>query len=357
MAKHVLAPVLDNPQLMPKGIQRGPQYAAGILNGPPGTRKSSFVKTVAGFMEWPLVPVPASVIFDRGFDLMEARASEVFRNLNYLTQCVIFFDEFEEFFRDRKEELPKSRSWRYKIKSSGAVKPPIHDRTIAAFTTSAMLPRLQDLRDEERCLFFLATNHLGKIDDAIIRPGRFDFKETIGHPKTERFGADSESYLICPTERTLKELGIAFDAKKRTVEQGKNGKKGKDELDKIRRAVAAALANKDVTNTLKEYNQKRRKNPGEEEAEANDIPFGFVELAMRSVADKLHGAPEGVKESAAFGEPGDSAVSEDPAGRDASAEPCEGELVKEASAAIIDACNRAMDMKGPPGLPELGNDG
>src|ERR1700732_2906628 len=102
--------------------------------------------------------VPASVFFDQGFDMMEARASEVFRKLNYLTCCVIFFDEFEEFFKDRGAGSQTSRK----------VAQDVDSRTIAAFTTSAMLPRLQDLHDRRRCVIFLATNHLGKIDPAII---------------------------------------------------------------------------------------------------------------------------------------------------------------------------------------------
>src|SRR5205807_1796990 len=74
-------------------------------------------------------------------------------------------------------------------------------RTIAAFTTSAMLPRLSDLHDQTRCLIFLATNHIDKIDTAITREGRFDFTLTINHPTIDRL----IEYVGEPlSEKTLK---------------------------------------------------------------------------------------------------------------------------------------------------------
>ena len=164
LASKVLLPVLESPNGRPDKA-----YCAGILPGVPGTRKTSLVKALAQVIGWPLVMVPASVIFEKGFDMMEARASEVFRRLNYLSGCVIFFDEFEEFFRDRRN-LIKFSTEGVDLESGEVPDSPIHDRTIAAFTTSAMLPRLQDLHDEARCLIFLATNHVEKIDPAIRAP-------------------------------------------------------------------------------------------------------------------------------------------------------------------------------------------
>jgi SpoVK/Ycf46/Vps4 family AAA+-type ATPase len=48
-----------------------------------------------------------------------------------------------------------------------------------------MLPRLQRLRDNRWVIFILATNieELEELDEAVRRPGRFDFADEIGHPK------------------------------------------------------------------------------------------------------------------------------------------------------------------------------
>lgn len=196
LSKHVICPILNNPMQRPKG------YISGILGGPPGTRKTSLVRTLSKILDWPYIAVPASVIFEEGFDCMEAQASKVFRRLNYLTQCVVFFDEFEEFFRNRPTQKDGCGIEDCKNKTlevnHGAVQ--IHNRTAAAFATSAMLPRLQDLHDSERSLILLATNDADGLDTAITRTGRFDFKENVDYPKLSRFTtqAQKQGYYKVP---------------------------------------------------------------------------------------------------------------------------------------------------------------
>lgn len=238
LATKVLAPIFQSPGERPE-----PSLTSGVLAGEPGTRKTTLVKTIAGILEWPLVTVPASVIFDRGFDLMEARATEVFRLLNYLTGCVVFFDEWEEFFRKRPwparaaepEDQKSDRqgsSTQDSADGEAATPDSIHDRTIAAFTTSSMLPRLQDLHDQNRCLVFLATNHADQIDAAIRRPGRFDFKITVDFPSRERLLA----YLKAPTRRTLQDLGLEIDDANCSVDPSEHSR-----LEQLADAVGDAL--------------------------------------------------------------------------------------------------------------------
>lgn len=195
----ILLPIFESRNGRPK-----PKLCAGMLPGPPGTRKTSLVKALSKMLQWPLISVPASVMFDKGFDMLETRATEVFHHLNYLTGCVIFFDEFEEFFRQRPQA------------SAGVEnKDSFHDRTIAAFTTSAMLPRLQELHDEGRCLIFLATNHPDEIDMAVRRLGRFDFFLEIMHPNQRRILEYLEGET---TQRTIEMLGFRADASNNHVD-------------------------------------------------------------------------------------------------------------------------------------------
>ena len=208
MAFHVLLPIFSGPTFFPD-----PEMVAGILDGPPGTRKTSLVREISRILQWPYIPVPALAIFEHGFDNMEARASTVFRRLNYLTQCVVFFDEFEEFFRDRKEANNGGKEPSYAEKNG--ISP--HNRTIAAFTTSAMLPRLQALHDSGQSLIFLATNHFKRIDDAIVRSGRFDFRETVDHPKLDRFDGSERSYFRAPTRHTRRILKLESNGELRLL--------------------------------------------------------------------------------------------------------------------------------------------
>lgn len=245
LAHDVLCPILDSPAQRPSSIA-----CAGVLPGVPGTRKTSLVKTLAKEMRWPLVCVPASVIFELGFDQMETRATEVFRRLNMLTGCVIFFDEFEEFFRDRKvagrkvapdEEQTDDSKRRVQVDVvSVPVADWIHDRTIAAFTTSAMLPRLQDLRDEHGCVIFLATNHIDRLDEAIIRVGRFDFLESVNHPSLRRLFEGERCYLNELSDRTFNEVT--------QILRGRSDWKRR--LANIKRAMREAFENRALLESL-----------------------------------------------------------------------------------------------------------
>lgn len=258
LSEKVIAPVLKSPGARPKR-----SHTAGILPGSPGTGKTTLVNAIAKILRWPMVAVPASVIFDRGFDLMETRANEVFRRLSYLSKCVIFFDEFEEFFRDRGEGDG----------SQGPVSahpPTIHDRTIAAFTTSAMLPRLQDLHDKYRCLILFATNHLEKVDPAIRRSGRFDFKLEIGYPDLKRL----KGYLDKPARR-------AYNVARVEVKEEKRGPENDTEKEKyslMKKAIAGALDDTQCTELMK--NQWRFSVIHDTLSElARAVQHGDVELA------------------------------------------------------------------------------
>ena len=185
LAKKALLPILDAADQRPKR-----DSFAALIPGEPGTRKTSLVDRVADVIIWPKVAVPASLIFADGFDRMEAQANYVFERLNHLRRCVIFFDEFEEFFVSRQPDQGLDvADTTYKL------------RTIAAFTTSAMLPRLQQLHDVRRCLIFLATNHLEKLDSAIKRRGRFDFQILVNHPTASRLAEYLGSVSVDARER------------------------------------------------------------------------------------------------------------------------------------------------------------
>lgn len=137
---------------------------SGILFGPPGTGKTTYVQRVAEYLGWPLVVLDPSVFAEEGLPLIATVASRVFSKLLELEDTVIFFDEMEAL---------------------------MHTRTDAAgsfeqkFLTTSLLPKLQELADRAACLFFVATNHFETMDRAAQRPGRFDFRLQIMPPSYE----------------------------------------------------------------------------------------------------------------------------------------------------------------------------
>lgn len=95
----------------------------------------------------------------------EASAAEIFEDLSRLRRVVLLFDECEDFFKKR----PKNQD--------------VGSRTIGAFITAGMLPRLQALREKRWVIFVLSTNsQLSELDDAVTRLGRFDWAHEMRHP-------------------------------------------------------------------------------------------------------------------------------------------------------------------------------
>ncbi|MGH3868664.1 MAG: ATP-binding protein [Pseudonocardiaceae bacterium] len=161
---------------------------SGILFGPPGTGKTTYVQRVAEYLGWPLVVLDPSVFAEEGLPLIATVASRVFAKLLELEDTVIFFDEMEALMHTRTDV---GVSFEQK------------------FLTTSLLPKLQELADRAACLFFVATNHFETIDRAAQRPGRFDFRLQIMPPSyeeklrlaRERLGPDSYQLLEADLRR------------------------------------------------------------------------------------------------------------------------------------------------------------
>lgn len=169
LTERVLRPIAEDAVERPSD-----SGAALLLYGKPGTRKTSLVKRLAESLGWPIVTLsPPSFLSDGGLEGFEASADRIFRDLMRIRRCVVLFDECEDFFKPRDSGNGDDGTGGERVES----------RTIGAFLTAGMLPRLQDLRDRRWVIFVLATNSgLQDLDPAVIRPGRFDFAQEIDHP-------------------------------------------------------------------------------------------------------------------------------------------------------------------------------
>jgi len=164
----------------------GAVYSA-ILFGPPGTAKTTICESLAERMGWDFVVIDTAAFLADGLTNVASRIRYVFDRLGALNECVILFDEIEEFCLDR--ETPGLG---------------MESRML----TTAMLTAINDLRRAKKSVFFLATNRLRAFDSAITRPGRFDMQLFVGTPNRES--------RVMQLEQKL--MGVDVEMKEKAIE-------------------------------------------------------------------------------------------------------------------------------------------
>jgi hypothetical protein len=165
LEEKVIKPIIADPRGLPP---MKPRSVSVLLFGPPGTSKTTIVRAVADGLGWPIVTLSPGNFIERGLEFIEAQAKRVFDSLLELSRAVVIFDECDELFRDRSPLESTEQT-----------------RGITAFVTASMLPKLQELHDRGKVLFFICTNNFESMDPAVKRGGRIDHIIGVGSPDLE----------------------------------------------------------------------------------------------------------------------------------------------------------------------------
>jgi transitional endoplasmic reticulum ATPase len=130
----------------------GIEWNGILLHGAPGVGKTFFAKAIAGEYRLNFIHVSTG-------DLVAGIQGQSAKNIDKAFQtaldnlpCVLFFDEFDSVAR-RRSDTPDQESRR---------------------TVNQLLTSLEAHRDQDGLLVMAATNDLEHLDEAVIRPGRFD---------------------------------------------------------------------------------------------------------------------------------------------------------------------------------------
>ena len=132
-----------------------------LLFGPPGCGKTLLAKAVATEAEMNFVAVKGPELLSQWVGESEKAVAAVFRRARLAAPTVIFFDELDAL-------APRRSS----SGSGGGI-----DRVL-----SQLLTELDGVETRECVVVIAATNRPDLIDDALLRPGRFDRRIYLGPP-------------------------------------------------------------------------------------------------------------------------------------------------------------------------------
>ncbi|MDE6477197.1 MAG: ATP-dependent zinc metalloprotease FtsH, partial [Mycoplasmoidaceae bacterium] len=127
-----------------------------ILYGPPGTGKTLLAKAVAGEAKVPFFQVSGSAFEDMLVGVGAKRVRDLFAKAKKAAPAIIFIDELDSV---------ASKRGKYDISGSAG----LADQTI-----NQLLAEMDGFSTRTGVVVMAATNRLDVIDDAILRPGRFD---------------------------------------------------------------------------------------------------------------------------------------------------------------------------------------
>ena len=128
-----------------------------LLFGPPGTGKTFLARAVANEAGAAFINVNPSRLYNQWFGQFEKNISKVFEAARKLSPAVIFFDEIETIASSRGSSREDAVSKR---------------------GVSQLLIEMEGIEKTEKEEIFIlaATNRPWDLDDAILRPGRFDIQ-------------------------------------------------------------------------------------------------------------------------------------------------------------------------------------
>lgn len=139
---------------MPKGL---------LLYGPPGTGKTLMAKAIAGEANVPFYAMSGSDFVQMYVGVGASRMRNLFNKAKKSEKAVIFIDELDAIGKKRARNASASNDER--------------DQTL-----NALLTEMSGFKENQGILVIGATNRLDTLDEALLRPGRFDRHIEIGLP-------------------------------------------------------------------------------------------------------------------------------------------------------------------------------
>ena len=153
---------LKNPSKFTKLGGKIPKGA--LLVGPPGTGKTLLAKAVAGEAAVPFFSLSGSDFVEMFVGVGAARVRDLFKQAKEKAPCIVFIDEIDAIGRSRgKGQMPGSNDEREN-------------------TLNSLLVEMDGFATDSGVIILAATNRPDVLDQALLRPGRFDRQISIDKP-------------------------------------------------------------------------------------------------------------------------------------------------------------------------------
>ena len=191
----------------PKGV---------LLHGPPGTGKTLIAKALAKMTESNFISIKGPELLSKWVGESEKGVREIFRKARQAAPCIIFLDEIDSL-------VPR--------RSSGN-----SDSHVTENIVSQILTEIDGLEELHNVLIIGATNRLDIVDEALLRPGRFDRIIEVGNPDSK-----GRKHIF------------EIHTKKKPLESNVDIKKLVEVTDGFSGAEIAAITNRAALVALKRY--------------------------------------------------------------------------------------------------------
>ena len=162
-AKESLTEIIDflhNPQ---KYTEIGAKLPKGaLLVGPPGTGKTLLAKAVAGEANVPFFSISGSDFVEMFVGVGASRVRDLFKEAAKVAPCIVFIDEIDTIGKSRDNRMGGNDE---------------REQTL-----NQLLAEMDGFDPTKGIILLAATNRPEVLDQALLRPGRFDRRITIDRP-------------------------------------------------------------------------------------------------------------------------------------------------------------------------------
>ena len=163
-AKEELGEIIEFLKYPQKFQKLGGKIPKGVLLvGPPGTGKTLLAKAVAGESGVPFFSISGSDFVEMFVGMGAARVRDMFAQAKQKSPCIVFIDELDSVGRQRGTGLGGGHDEREQ-------------------TLNQLLAEMDGFTINSGVIIIAATNRPDVLDNALLRPGRFDRHITVDRP-------------------------------------------------------------------------------------------------------------------------------------------------------------------------------